>query len=53
MLIPVFKIEYNNKNITKDVSKYVLSRQGASFDAPSVKYNNNAPHCKVLIINVK
>ncbi len=32
MLIPTFKIEYNNKNITKDVSKYVTNIDYTDFE---------------------
>ena len=32
MLIPTFKIEYNNKDITRDVSKYVTSLEYTDFE---------------------
>ena len=32
MLTPVFKIEYNEKNITKDVSAYVLSIEYSDYE---------------------
>ena len=32
MLIPTYKIEYNNKNITKDVSDYVLSIEYSDYE---------------------
>lgn len=32
MLKPIFKIEYNEKNITKDVSAYVLSLEYSDFE---------------------
>ena len=32
MLTPIFKIEYNQKNITKDVSDYVLNIRYTDFE---------------------
>ena len=32
MLTPVYKIEYNEKNITKDVSAYVLSIEYSDYE---------------------
>ncbi len=31
MLTPIFKLEYNQKNITKDVSDYVLNIEYTEF----------------------
>ena len=32
MLIPIYKLEYNNKNITKDVSDYVLNIEYSDYE---------------------